>query len=103
MVDWTDRARLFQSKISLFDKASVRLMSYGKVMIADRLDASILAYQSGFPLVYLEQRYGKINKTLSVAFDIWEGCHDYDQTMIARATSFEEGLKTGAIGFLEKY
>jgi exopolysaccharide biosynthesis predicted pyruvyltransferase EpsI len=102
LVDWIDRARLFQSKITRFDKASVRLMSYGKVMIADRLHASILAYLSGVPLVYLDQSYGKINKTLSVAFDSWEGCRDYDQTMIARATSFEEGLKT-AIGFLEKY
>ena len=74
VVDWEDRWTLFHSTDPFFSETSIRLLSMGRVVISDRLHASILAFLSGMPFVYLDQSTGKISKSLNVAFDTWEGC-----------------------------
>jgi hypothetical protein len=55
------------------------------------------------PIVYVDQSYGKHNKTFDVAFDSWEaGCGDYKTNMVAEGKSFEDALRK-AIHFLCVY
>jgi len=102
MVDWPDRLKLFNSEDILFTHTSIQLLSMGKVVIADRLHASILAYLMGIPFVYLDQSTNKLTKTLSVAFDSWDGCHDHETSLWSKATSLDEALKK-AMDLIERY
>jgi exopolysaccharide biosynthesis predicted pyruvyltransferase EpsI len=93
IVDWNDRLTLFKSTNILFDDASVKLLSMGKIVICDRLHAAILAYLSGLPFVYLDQVSNKLTKTLSVALSVKEGCNDEYASMMARSISLQDALK----------
>ena len=91
IVDWGDKNKLFgETKRSV--ENSIKLLSLGKVVICDRLHASILSYIVGLPFVYLDQVSKKVSSTLEVAFDMWEGCYDQSASRFAEATNFSEGL-----------
>jgi len=92
IVDWVDRYDIFQDQFSLFSQTSVDLLHMGRVVIADRLHASILSFVSDVPFVYVDQRTKKISSTLGVAFSTWEGCRDQDTLMYHDADTFEDGI-----------
>jgi exopolysaccharide biosynthesis predicted pyruvyltransferase EpsI len=102
IVDWEDRLERFQSLDYFFTKTSIQLLSMGRVVICDRLHAAILCYLSGLPFVYINQKTGKISKTLRVAFDSWDGCTDGESAMWARADNLTHAIEL-ANSFLYKY
>lgn len=103
MVDWPDRLEKFDSQDILFTHTSIQLLSLGKVVIADRLHASILAYLTGLPFVYLDQSTNKLTKTLSAAFDSWpDGCHNNETSLWSKATNLDEALEK-AVHYIEHY
>lgn len=102
VVDWNTRFALWPSGDFLFTDSAIQMLSLGKVVICDRLHASILCYLSGIPFIYIDQVTGKITNTLEVAFDSWEGCKDGDTAMWAKALSIEEAIETAA-SFIRKY
>ena len=60
------------------------MYSSSRVVITDRLHASIFAFLLHKPHVYLDQSYGKIRRTREVAFNSSDHCQDrkvlrYDQ------------------------
>ena len=105
IVDWQDRIKLFDDRHPLSLVSAIKLLSLGRVVVCDRLHATILAYLTGLPLVYIDQMYGKISKTLRVAFDSWpgdDGCHDTETTMVAKASDLSDATRK-ALDFLGKY
>ena len=102
IVDWPNRLEMFHSKDYFFTDTAIQLLSLGKVVICDRLHAAILSYLTGLPFVYINQSTGKVEKTLRVAFESWDGCQDGEISMHARAQNLHEAL-TKAIQFLDKY
>ncbi|GAX14647.1 hypothetical protein FisN_6Lh432 [Fistulifera solaris] len=102
VVDWNTRFALWPSDDFLFTESAIQMLSLGKVVICDRLHASILSYLSGIPFVYIDQATAKITSTLEVAFDSWDGCKDGETAMWARAQTIEEAVQVAA-GFIHKY
>jgi exopolysaccharide biosynthesis predicted pyruvyltransferase EpsI len=102
IVDWTDRSDRFASKDILFTSSAIQLLSMGKVVVCDRLHAAILSYLSGIPFVYLEQRTGKITKTLQVAFELNETCLDGSKAMWSQAYNLSDAVRQG-VEFLDRY
>jgi exopolysaccharide biosynthesis predicted pyruvyltransferase EpsI len=102
IVDWDDRLALFETNDIFFTDTAIRLLSLGKVVIADRLHAAILSYLSGIPFIYLDNVSGKINQTLQVAFEQWDGCHNNEHAMYSRAPNLPEAISL-AISFIDKY
>jgi len=111
MVDWMDRGRFFNKssdgpevefKYKVLDegkfnyqhmfKSSIALFAGGKVLITDRLHASILAFLLHKPHVYVDQNYGKIRRTRQVAFDVSEKCSDREEMKFDEANDFEEAV-----------
>ncbi|KAG7370062.1 polysaccharide pyruvyl transferase [Nitzschia inconspicua] len=92
IVDWNDRLGIFESDNILFTEIAIQLLSMGRVLVCDRLHASILAYLSGIPFVYFDQSYGKISKTLDVALGSAEGCLDGPKSNFARAMNLTQAL-----------
>ena len=68
IVDWNDRLNRFNSNDVFFTNTSIELLSSGKIVITDRLHASILSYLSGLPFIYIDPISQKISKTFHVAF-----------------------------------
>lgn len=68
IVDWNDRLNRFNSNDIFFTNTSIELISSGKIVITDRLHASILSYLSGLPFIYIDPISQKISKTFHVAF-----------------------------------
>ena len=99
IVDWNDRLEIFNSQDHLFTETSIQLLSLGRVVVCDRLHASILSYLSGQPFVYIDQMTGKISKALSVAL---EGCDDEATSMFAHASNLPQALAL-AVEFLSTY
>eukprot|EP01083_Nonionella_stella_P226497 804300_1 len=97
IVDWGARG-----KDRYFTESAIRLMSLGRVVIADRLHAVILSYLSGAPLVYLDQKTKKVERTLGVAFEVDESCGDGEKAMWDHADTIEEAIKK-ATGMIKKY
>lgn len=102
IVDWNSRFALWPSDDYLFTESAIQMLSLGKVVICDRLHASILCYLSGIPFVYIDQVTGKISNTLEVAFSSWDGCKDGETAMFARAHTLQEAVEIAA-SFIEKY
>lgn len=92
IVEWSDRLDIFGTTDTFFTDTSIELLSLGKVVVCDRLHASILSYLSGLPFVYIDQVSGKITKTLTTALEEHEGCMDGEQALWARAWSLREAL-----------
>lgn len=94
VLDWPDRFEIFGSKNEpFFSETSIQLLSLGKVVICDRLHAAILAFLMGAPFVFLDQSTGKISKSLEVAFDSWEGCHENLSLKYAYARSLTDAIE----------
>lgn len=102
IVDWNSRLAMFNSTNILFTETAIQLVSLGKVVICDRLHAAILSYLTGLPFVYINQSTGKLEKTLRVAFESWEGCQDGETSMYARAQNLQDAIGK-ATQFLDKY
>ncbi|KAG7339496.1 polysaccharide pyruvyl transferase [Nitzschia inconspicua] len=100
IVDWNDRLEIFDSDNILFTETAIQMLSMGRVLVCDRLHASILAYLSGIPFVYIDQLSGKISKTLDVALRIGDGCLDGQKSNFARAMNLTQALDM-AMDFLE--
>ena len=65
-------------------RGSIAMYNSSRVVITDRLHASIFAFLLHKPHVYLDQSYGKIRRTREVAFNSSDHCQDrkrlrYDQ------------------------
>jgi exopolysaccharide biosynthesis predicted pyruvyltransferase EpsI len=99
IVDWIDRLKMFNSSNFLFTDTAIKMLSAGRVLICDRLHASILSYLSGIPFIFLDQLTGKLSKSLSVALTSAEGCSDGSLGMFARATNLTQAIEL-ALEFL---
>ena len=77
-------------------KSSISMFAAGKVLITDRLHASILAFLLHKPHVYVDQSYGKIRRTREVAFDVSEKCSDREEMKFDEADSFEDAVLIAA-------
>lgn len=93
IVDWQDRLEIFDTKDYFFTESAIELLSLGKIVVCDRLHATILSYLCGIPFVYIDQVSGKITKTLSAAFKKIDGCMDGERGRWARASNLEEALQ----------
>lgn len=93
IVDWGSRLSLFQSKDVFFTRTSIQLISMGRIVVCDRLHASILAYLTGMPFVFIDQFTGKISKTLNVALGLEDGCADGGVAKWARARDLKHALQ----------
>merc|ERR1711915_941539 len=114
LLDWWDRGR-FYDKDSISDlpdpvlkykvedegkfdyqhmfKTSLAMYAGGRVLITDRLHASILAFLLHKPHVYVDQMYGKITRTREVAFNSSENCQNREEMRYNIATSLEEAVE----------
>lgn len=101
IVDWSTRLKLFDSRDHWFTVTAIQMLTLGKVVICDRLHASILCYLAGIPFVYIDQMTSKVTKTLSVAFDSSEGCQDGKRALWARAYNMQQALEQ-AMGMMEE-
>ena len=88
---------------SLFRKV-ITLFNSGKVVITDRLHASILALLMHKPHIVIDQAYKKINRTRSVAFNYSKNmiCLDKDQMRYDEADSMEKAIYL-ALKMIQKY
>ena len=77
-------------------KRSLAMFASGKVLITDRLHASILAFLLYKPHVYLDQMYGKISKTREVAFDASEKCRNKEEMKYDEADNLEDAVLMAA-------
>ena len=73
-------------------EAAVRLLNTGRVVIADRLHATILSMLSLKPVFYVDQSYAKIRRTLDVAFASSDACRDEGAVRVFRTASLSEAL-----------
>ena len=73
-------------------KSSIALFAAGKVVITDRLHASVFAFLLHKPHVYVDQMYGKIRNTREVAFEVSEKCEDKEMMKYDEAESLEEAV-----------
>jgi exopolysaccharide biosynthesis predicted pyruvyltransferase EpsI len=81
-------------------ETAVRMLDSGRVVIADRLHATILALLSLKPVFYVDQSYGKIKHTLDAAFSGSAACSDERSLRVFQTGSLAEALKRSA-RFLE--
>ena len=73
-------------------EAAVRLLNTGRVVIADRLHATILSMLSLKPVFYVDQSYAKIRRTLDVAFASSDACRDEGAVRVFRTASLTEAI-----------
>ena len=99
VVDWAKARHLravnkaeYQPKI----EAAVRLIDSGRVVVTDRLHATILSLLSLKPVFYLDQSYGKIRHTLETAFASVDDCHDERAVRVFPTASLAEALSRAA-------
>ena len=57
-------------------KGATSLLSHGKVVVTDRLHASIMSLLLGLDHVMVEQSYGKIHQTRAVALGVSKACSE---------------------------
>ena len=77
--------------MAMFRK-SIAMFSSARVVITDRLHASILAFLLHKPHVYLDQSYGKIRLTREVAFNISTFCQDNHRLRFAQAEHIRQAV-----------
>ena len=77
--------------MAMFRK-SIAMFSSARVVITDRLHASILAFLLHKPHVYLEQSYGKIRLTREVAFNTSTFCQDRDRLRFHQAEDIRQAV-----------
>lgn len=91
VADWPARYELFGSTDYLDLKTAIQLLALGRVTVADRLHASVLAFLGDRPLVYVDQITGKLNKTLSVALSS-EGCMGGGDLRVSKAVGLPDAV-----------
>ena len=77
--------------MAMFRK-STAMFSSSRVVITDRLHASILAFLLHKPHVYLDQSYGKIRLTREVAFNTSTFCQDTHRLRFAQAENIRQAV-----------
>ena len=77
--------------MAMFRK-SIAMFSSSRVVITDRLHASILAFLLHKPHVYLDQSYGKIRLTREVAFNTSTFCQDTHRLRFAQAENIRQAV-----------
>ena len=73
-------------------RRSIAMFSSSRVVITDRLHASILAFLLHKPHVYLDQTYGKIRLTREVAFNTSTFCQDTHRLRFAQAENIRQAV-----------
>ena len=64
-----------------------------RLVITDRLHASIFAFLLHKPHVYLDQSYGKIRLTREVAFNTSTFCQDRDRLRFDQAEDIRQAVR----------
>ena len=77
------------------------MLAGGRVLITDRLHASIFAFLLHKPHVFVDQYYSKITYTREVAFNSSDKCLNKKEMKYNKATSLEEAV-TMAEDFLRQ-
>jgi exopolysaccharide biosynthesis predicted pyruvyltransferase EpsI len=99
VVDWTQLKHLRDNKPAEYQarvESGVRMLSGGRVVVTDRLHAAILSFLSLLPVFYVDQSYGKIRRSLAVAFNSSAACADEADVRVFAAASLEEALARAA-------
>ena len=73
-------------------RGSIAMFSSSRVVITDRLHASILAFLLHKPHVYLDQSYDKIRLTREVAFNTSTFCQDTHRLRFAQAENIRQAV-----------
>ena len=73
-------------------RGSIAMYNSSRVVITDRLHASIFAFLLHKPHVYLDQSYGKIRRTREVAFNTSSYCQDRQRLRYDQAENLEEAV-----------
>ena len=112
LVDWWDNSKYldtnvkdpagpqFEQKVineGKFDymamfRRSIAMFSSSRVVITDRLHASIFAFLLHKPHVYLDQSYGKIRLTREVAFNTSTFCQDKERLRFDQAEDIRQAV-----------
>ena len=113
LVDWWDYSKFLNSSAKVpegpnfehkvvneggkFDfmkmfRGSIAMYNSSRVVITDRLHASIFAFLLHKPHVYLDQSYGKIRRTREVAFNTSSYCQDRQRLRYDQAENLEEAV-----------
>ena len=77
-------------------RRSIAMFSSSRVVITDRLHASIFAFLLHKPHVYLDQSYGKIRRTREVAFNTSTFCQDRDRLRFHQAEDIRQAVRLAA-------
>ena len=77
-------------------KSTIALYTGGKLLITDRLHASIMAFLLHKPHVFVDQMYGKIQKTREVAFNVSDKCSNREEMKFDEAENIEEAVVKAA-------
>ena len=117
LVDWADSSKYldtalkdpaapqFEHKVinegGKFDfmavfRRSIAMFSNSRVVITDRLHASIFAFLLHKPHVYLDQSYGKIRLTREVAFNTSTFCQDRARLRFQQAENIRQAISLAA-------
>ena len=70
-------------------KSTIAMYASGKVLITDRLHASIFAFLMHKPHVYIDQMYGKIRRTRKAAFEVFDKCRNRKEMKFDQAANIE--------------
>ena len=73
-------------------RGSISMISSSRVVITDRLHASIFAFLLHKPHVYLDQSYGKIRLTREVAFNTSTFCQDRHRLRFNQAEEIRQAV-----------
>ena len=74
-------------------RRSIAMFSSSRVVITDRLHASIFAFLLHKPHVYLDQSYGKIRLTREVAFNTSTFCQDRHRLRFNQAEEIRQAVR----------
>ena len=116
LVDWLDSSKYLDSAVKdpaapqfdhkvinegKFDymemfRRSIAMFSSSRVVVTDRLHASIFAFLLHKPRVYLDQSYGKIRLTREVAFNTSTFCQDRHRLRFNQAEDIRQAVRLGS-------
>ena len=74
-------------------RGSIAMFSSSRVVVTDRLHASIFAFLLHKPHVYLDQSYGKIRLTREVAFNTSTFCQDRHRLRFDQAEDIRQAVR----------
>ena len=80
----------------MFFRKALGLLDTAKVIVTDRLHASILALLMHKPHVILDNMYKKLTRTRQVAFQVSKSCQDKAVLRYEETRSMEEAVTLAA-------